>query len=65
MKIDLTIGIYLVVGIYFIFISVVYLLRSRYKSENKEHARKLKFLGSLGLLTGIILTFSTIILGYI
>ncbi len=53
------------IGIYFIVISIVYLLISKFRSENKERARKLNFFGLLGLVTGIILTFSTIILDYI
>ena len=54
----------LTVGIAFI-IGSLGLLGSKYKSENKEHARKLKFYGLFGLLIGIILIFSTIILDYI
>ena len=57
--------VYSIVGIWFIAISIVYLLISKYRSENKERARKLKFYGLLGLITGIILTFFTIIVDYI
>ena len=55
----------LIIGIWFIFISVIYLLIAKYKSKNKERTKKLRFYGLLGLLTGIILTFVTIMLDYI
>lgn len=65
MLIDFMPFVTLIIGIWFIFISVIYLLIAKYKSKNKERAKKLRFYGLLGLLTGIILTFVTIILDYI
>ena len=53
----------LTIGIAFIFISLC--LVGLKGTENNERARKLKFLGLLGLSTGIALIFATIILDYI